>query len=302
MKDYSFNAEDGAVIYAAKWETEKPKGIIQIIHGMAEHIERYDEFARYLNSRGYVVAGEDHRGHGKTAGSLDKTGWISPRNGWHLMVEDNLQLSKKLKSEYPALPYYIYSHSMGSFIARALIGEYPIKAEKVILSGNGDFKDTDITMVKIIGNITKIFKSGKAPAKLLDKLFFSALNDNFEPGRTGLEWLSRDEAKVDEYIADPYCGFIASAQFYLDFAEGMSYLHSKNCFEKPPKDIPLLFYSGELDPVGGETIKVTQVYNQYLQHGFKNTELIINKGGHHENLNEINRDEVYKKMVDWLEK
>ncbi|MDC7227850.1 MAG: alpha/beta hydrolase [Spirochaetales bacterium] len=302
MNDYSFRASDGTGIYAAIWKTDKPKGIVQLIHGMAEHINRYDEFAKYLNSHGWVVAGEDHRGHGKTAGSIDKLGWFAERNGWDLVVEDNFLLSQKLKNEYPDLPYYIFSHSMGSFITRKLISEYPINPEKVILSGNGDFKDSDVIMVKLIGNIAKFFKSGKAKANLLDKLTFSSMNNKFNPGRTGLEWLSRDEAKVDEYIADPYCGFVVSVQFYLDFADGMSYLHTTDCFEKPPKGLPMLFYSGELDPVGGETKLVTRVYETYRKHGFKNAELVINKGGHHENLNEINRDEVYKTMADWLKK
>ncbi len=302
MTDYSFKAKDGKKIYAAKWDTDKPTGIVQILHGMAEHIERYDDFAKYLNSRGYVVTGEDHRGHGKTAGSLEDAGWFAEKNGWDIVVNDNFILGEKIKAEYPGLPIYIFGHSMGTFITRKLISEYPVNARKVILSGTGDFKASEVKMVKLIAGITKFFKTGKAKAELLDKLSFSAMNKNFKPGRTGLEWLSRDESMVDKYVSDPYCGFITTAQFYLDFAGGISYLHTDACFKNTPKDIPLLFYSGEKDPVGGNTEYVKKVFNQYKENGFKSIEIEFNKDGRHESINEVNREEVYKFMADWLEK
>ena len=302
MTDYGFTAADGTEIYAAIWETEKPKGIVQILHGMAEHIERYDEFACYLNSQGYVVAGEDHRGHGKTAGNLENTGYFAELDGWNIVIKDNLKLAEKLRGEFPGIPYYIFAHSMGSFLTRKLIAEHPEGIKKVILSGSGDF---DMGTLNMLGGLAKLqagFFGKKARAKMLDKLSFSSMNNQFKPGRTGFEWLSRDEKKVDEYLADPYCGFVATIGFYLDFAYGLKYLKTGDCFEKTPKDLPILFYSGENDPVGGNGEQIKNVSEEYKKNGFTNIELELNPGGHHESLNETNRQDVYKTFADWLAK
>ena len=302
MIDYSFTSEDGTPIHAVKWENQKPKAIVQIIHGMAEYVERYDEFAKYLTERGFVVAGENHRGHGKTAGSLENVGYFADSDGWNKVIADNLLLGAKLREEYPQIPFYIIGHSMGSFLARKIIAEYPREIDKVILSGSGDFSSGQINMLSLIASIQKIFLGGHAKAKFIDKLSFSSMNNQFNPGRTGFEWISRDEAKVDEYLADPYCGFVASIQMYLDFASGIKYLKSQACLDKTPKELPILFYSGEEDPVGGNTKFITAVHKTYVDSGHSKTELMFNKNGRHESLNETNRTEVYQILADWLEK
>jgi alpha-beta hydrolase superfamily lysophospholipase len=302
MTEYGFTAGDGAEIYAVKWEAEKPKAVVQIIHGLAEHIERYGEFAEYLNSRGFIVAGEDHRGHGKTAGNLKNAGYFADSDGWNKVIVDNLQLSMKLKSEYPGLPFYILGHSMGSFLSRKIIAESPEGIDKVILSGSGDFEKSIVNMLSIIARFQKLFLGGKARAKLLDKLSFSSMNNQFKPGRTGFEWLSRDEKKVDEYIADPYCGFVASIGLYMDFASGLSYLQNPEHLKKTPAELPILLFSGSEDPVGGNTKLIRGIHKKYKDSGHTNVELMFNDGGRHESLNETNRKEVYKRFADWLEK
>lgn len=302
MTDYSFTSKDGTSIYAAKWETAKPKAVVQIIHGMAEHIERYDEFAKYLNTRGFVVAGEDHRGHGKTAGSLENTGYFADSDGWNKVAADNVQLGNSLREEYPGIPFYLLGHSMGSFLSRKIIADNPEGIDKVILSGSGDFSGGQITMLSLIAALQKLFLGGHAKAKLLDKLSFSSMNNQFNPGRTGFEWLSRDEAKVDQYIADPYCGFVVSVQFYIDFASGIKYLMKDEHLKKTPENMPILFFSGEKDPVGGNTKLISGVHKRYIATGHTKAELMFNKGGHHESLNETNREDVYKIFADWFEK
>ena len=302
MIDYSFTATDGTSIFAVKWETEKPRAIVQIIHGLAEHIERYDEFAAYLNTRGFVAAGEDHRGHGKTAGSLEKAGYFADTDGWNKVINDNLMLSRRLKAEYPGIPFYLFGHSMGSFLSRKIIAEWPEGINKVILSGSGDFTKSVVMLLSAIARIQKIFLTAKAEAKLLDKLSFSSLNNQFNPGRTGFEWLSRDEAMVDAYIADPFCGFVASIGLYLDFASGLSYLQNPEHLKKTPADMPILLFSGSEDPVGGNKKLISGIYNKYKESGHLHTELLFNEGGRHESLNETNREEVFKILADWLEK
>lgn len=302
MINFDFTAEDGKTIHALKWAIEKPKGIVQLIHGLAEHIERYDEFAQHLNSLGYVVAGEDHRGHGKTAGTLDAAGYFADKNGWDTVINDNIQLGEILRTEYPGLPFFIFSHSMGSFLTRKLIAEYPDGIDKVILSGSGDFSVSQLKSLSTLAKIQSFFLGKKARAKLIDKLSFSSMNDQFNPGRTGFEWLSRDEVKVDEYLNDPFCGFVATLGLYLDFAGGISYLKSEEPFKKTRKDLPILFYSGEQDPVGGNGEMIKAVFEEYKRSGFKNIELMLNPEGRHESLNETNRSEVYRTISDWLEK
>ena len=301
MTEYGFTAEDGKAVHALKWPIEKPRAVVQIIHGMAEHIARYDEFARYLNSRGFVVAGEDHRGHGKTAGTVENTGYFADSDGWDKVVGDNVRLGKRLREEYPGIPFYLFGHSMGSFISRKLVAEFPEGIDRVILSGSGDFSASQITMLSLIAKIQKFFLGGKARAKMLDKLSFSAMNDNFKPGRTGFEWLSRDEAKVDEYLADPYCGFVATLGMYIDFAAGISYLAGDEHLHKTPKDLPVLFYSGDEDPVGGNTVLIRGVFDKYVQTGHTKAELVFNRNGRHESINETNRIDVYRILADWLD-
>ena len=301
MKEFEFKAEDGSIIKATRWDIENPKGIVQILHGLAEHISRYDEFAAYLNSRGYTVAGEDHRGHGRTAGDIDKAGFFADSDGWNRVISDNLVLGGLLKNENPGIPFYIFGHSMGSFLCRKLIAEAPAGIDKVVLSGSGDFSSVQLNALSLIARLQSIFAGKEARAKLLDSLSFSKMNDQFKPGRTGFEWLSRDEQKVDEYVADPFCGFVATIGLYLDFADGLKYLKSDKPFEKTPKDLPMLFYSGEMDPVGGNGSLVRAVSQRYIDSGFKNIELVFNTGGRHESLNETNRREVYVTIADWLD-
>ncbi|MDC7124596.1 MAG: alpha/beta hydrolase [Spirochaetales bacterium] len=300
MEDYSFIADDNVKIYAAIWKIEKPKAIVQIVHGMAEHIERYNDFALFLNTKGFIVAGEDHRGHGKTAGNLNNVGYFADEDGWNKVVTDNVNLGKKLREDYKDLPFYLFSHSMGSFLSRKLIAEYPEGIDKVILSGSGDFSKAQHFALNLVAHIQKTFIGGHATAKMLDKLAFSSMNNQFKPGKTGFEWLSRDEAKVEEYTADTFCGFVATIQFYIDFASGIKYLIQDEHLEKTPKDLPILFLSGSEDPVGGNKKLITGVYNKYLNTGHEKAELIFNEGGRHENLNEINRLEIYNIIYDWF--
>ena len=301
MTEYGFTADDGTEIYAVKWPVEKPRGIVQIIHGMAEHIERYDEFAEYLNARGFLVAGEDHRGHGKTAGNLERAGYFADSDGWNKVISDNVELGNRLRGEYAGLPFCIMGHSMGSFISRKIIAEQPEGIDKVILSGSGDFSSGQVSMLGFIARLQKTFIGGHAKAKLLDKLSFSAMNNQFNPGRTGFEWLSRDEAKVDEYLADPFCGFVASVQFYIDFAGGIKYLMNGEHLKKTPSNLPILFFSGEQDPVGGNTKLIRGVHQKYRDSGHTKAVLLFNKEGRHESLNESNRTDVYRIFADWFD-
>jgi alpha-beta hydrolase superfamily lysophospholipase len=217
------------------------------------------------------------------------------------MVRDNAVLGEKLRAENPGLPFYIIGHSMGSFIARDLIAAYPDGITKVILSGTGSFQSSQVLPLKIIASLQKLFTSSGKKAALIDKLAFGGNNKQFEPGKTGFEWLSRDEEQVKLYAEDPFCGFVATAGFYLDFAEGLKRISDSSTFENTPVDLPILLYSGDHDPVGGNGEGVEKVYKQYLDTGHKRVEMKLNEGGRHESLNETNRREVYNIFAGWLD-
>jgi len=301
VTDYSFETADGSTIYAAKWEAENPKGIIQIIHGMAEHIGRYDEFARYLNRSGYIVVGADLRGHGRTAESRETLGYFADKDGWNKVINDNVVLGNLIKDENPGLPFYIIGQSMGSFILRKLIIDYPDNIDKVILLAGGDLPDFQVYSLTLLAKIQEIFISKKKQSGLINGLSFSKLNDQFKPGKTGFEWLSRDENEIIAYLEDPLCGFVATLGFFNDFAYGMKYLKKREAYIRTPKELPILFYSGSRDPLGANGKYINAISEKYKKHGCIAIDVMFNEGGHHESLHEINREEVFRILTDWIE-
>ncbi len=303
IQNFTFKSSDEKEIFVYKWMPEEAnaKGVVQIAHGMAEHAERYDRFAKYLNQHGYIVYANDHRGHGKTAGSIDKVGYLADENGFDLLVEDLQTLSSIIKNENPYLPLYLFGHSMGSFAGQKYIMEKDKRLDGLILSGSNGKQGI---MLKIGSFIAKreIKKHGrKAQSQKLDKLIFSGYNKSFQPSRTDSDWLSRDEQEVDKYINDPYCGTVFTAGFFYDFLTGLMEVEDKNNIALVPKDLPIYIFSGDKDPVGKFGKGVIDLYNRYKDHGVKNLKYKLYKDGRHEMLNESNREEVMDDVVEWLD-
>lgn len=301
--NFKFKSNDGIDIYANKWTFDKniqPKAIIQIAHGMAEHIDRYSRFANSLVNEGYIVYGNDHRGHGKTAGSHENIGYFSDNNGWDLVVNDMHQLTNIIKKENPDIPVFLFGHSMGSFLSRTYINRYGKDIEGVILSGTGGDPG-------LLGNIgiylTKLEmkKKGKRNrSKRMDKLSFGSFNKCFKPNRTDFDWLSRDTKEVDKFIKDPLCGEIFTTGFFYDMLTGLKSLMKKENIDKVPKELPFYLISGEKDPVGKNTKGVLQAYNSYKKAGIKDIKYKFYKEARHEMLNEVNKEEVYTDIINWL--
>ncbi len=304
FENFVFNSQDGTKITGYKWipKDVKIKGVVQISHGMAEHAARYDEFAVTLGKAGYAVYANDHRGHGKTAGSLENAGYFADENGWKLVIDDLYAVTKIAKSEYPNIPLFLFAHSMGSLLARNYISIYYKDIKGVILSGTGG----DPGLLGIIGMFIakrEAKKKGKKfPSLFLNKLSFGTFNKAFMPTRTDFDWLSRDEKEVDKYIADPYCGFVCTAGHFVDLLGGIKLINSAENINKIPKDLPIYLFSGEMDPVGANTKGVTQVYNSFKKAGIKDLEIKFYKNARHETLNEINKKEVYADVISWLDK
>lgn len=300
---FTFKSSDETEIFTYKWipDDSKIKGIVQIAHGMAEHAERYDRFAKYLNKNGYIVYANDHRGHGKTAGAIEKLGYLADEDGFELLVKDLQTLSSIIKEEYPSLPLFLFGHSMGSFAAQRYIMLNGNDLDGVILSGSNGKQGLMLKIGSIIAN-REIKKHGrKAQSQKLHDLFFGGFNKSFTPSRTEFDWLSRDEKEVDKYIDDPYCGTVFTGGFFYDFLTGLIEVEDKNNIELVSKDLPIYIFSGGQDPVGKFGKGIINLYNRYKIHGVEDLKYKLYKDGRHEMLNEINKDEVMNDVVAWLD-
>lgn len=286
-----------------RWTPENPKqivGVVQIAHGMAEHAGRYARFAGYLADAGFAVYANDHRGHGKTAGALENVGYFADAGGWQAVVEDMVQLTAIIRGELPGVPIFLLGHSMGSFLSRSYIATHGEDLAGVILSGTGGDPGLLGKVGLLIARWECFRKGKKAQSPLLNNLSFGGFNKAFKPNRTDFDWLSRDAVEVDAYIADPYCGGIFTAGFFVDLLTGLQFINSAGGIRQIPKDLPVHFLSGACDPVGNNTKGVRQVVDAFKAAGIKDMTATFYEGGRHEMLNETNRDEVFRDILGWL--
>ena len=289
----------GPALDVRAWLPEgQPKAVIQLVHGMAEHIDRYDAPARYLAQRGYLVVGHTHLGHGPRA---EIKGYFAREQGWQHLIDDVHALRQRTQREHPGLPYFILGHSMGSFIVRCYLREHAEGLAGCVLSGSGYVPKATALAGIVTSNLVCLFGGEKKPSALIDKLGFSSSNKPFAPSRTPYDWLSRVDAEVDKYIADPDCGFLFTGSGYRDFFRGMERLADLSEMRKIPKDLPLLLLSGDRDPVGGMGEGVKRVAEEFRQAGLTDVTVKLYPEGRHEMFNEINRDEVCADLAAWLD-
>lgn len=280
-------------------ETLQPKAVVLIIHGMAEHIKRYDAFARFLASHAFIVYGYDQRGHGESVDSLDDLGYMSDIDNLQVMVSDVSAVVALIKSKHLDLPVYLLGHSMGSFISQRYMELYGSSVQGVILSGSGYNKSLMIRIGYIIAKLITRFKGRKHRSLFMDKLTLGAYNKTFEK-RTAVDWLSRDEKIVDAYVADPYCGTLFSISYFKDLLKCFKTIWRN--FEIIPNELPVYIFSGENDPVGNFGKSVRRLKAEFIKTGVTNVEMKLYPGGRHEMLNEINREEVFQDVLAWLNK
>ena len=302
IEEFTFLSSDGQTrLHAMLWLPEgEIRGILQIAHGVAEHIARYDGFARYLCARGIAVAGHDHLGHGKTAENEQELCFFAEKDGWNDVVSDMDQLHKLTAAKYPDVPYFLFGHSMGSFLTRTYIIDHPEGLKGVVISGTGQNPGAVIAAGKLMAKLEMIDNGPMYHSPTLDKLAFGSYNKKYDHVRTKLDWLTRDEAIVDQYIADPLCGAMATAGMFHDMMGGLQYIWKTENLNKMNKATPVYFMAGDGDPVGNYGEGVKKVYNRFLKVGCKDVKLKLYKDGRHEMLNELNKDEVYADILDWL--
>ncbi|MED1201916.1 alpha/beta hydrolase [Heyndrickxia acidicola] len=294
---------DNYDVYVKKWmykEEETPRAIIQVSHGMAEHIERYGGVAEYLTSKGLIVYGNDHRGHGKTGEKAGVFGHFADNEGFERAVLDLKEITEYIKCEFPNIPIFLFGHSMGSFLARSYVQKYGQEMFGVILSGTGGNPGMAGRLGKLIALMEMKRKGPKASSPFLDKLVFGSYNKGIHQVKTKYDWLSRDQSEVEKYINDLYCGQICTSGFFYDLLSGLEAIHKEEYIRNIPKDLPFYFLSGSNDPVGGKTKGVLKVIKQFQNNGVKNIEYTFFPEGRHEMLNETNKEEVYQSILTWI--
>lgn len=293
---------DGHVVFTKKYEPiERCIGHIHILHGMAEHSGRYEKFARELCACGYVVTTHDHRGHGKTAMRNGRLGFFAEENGFARVVEDVHEIVRVMHAPYTDVPFILFGHSMGSFIARRFIQLHGDVVDRVILCGAGA-----VSTLHIVGHYVALALArqfGKdVESPLLNDLSFGNFNKQVPSPKTAYDWLCSVDSEVQKYINDPYCGFIPTNQFFADLTKGFMELNQKKEIEKIKKNLPILLISGSKDPVGEQGAGVYRVAEQYHAAGIEDITVYLFEDKRHEILNEDNQQMVYQVLLRWLNK
>ncbi len=302
MSTTTMRAQDGAQLHLYQWTPRGPvKAVVQIAHGMAEHAARYERFAQALADAGYAVYANDHRGHGKTAGSLDNVGYFGDSDGFGTVVADMMTVTTQARAEHPGVPVFLFGHSMGSMLARAYAIRDSASLSGLLLSGTGADPGALGKVGGVIASIEGRVRGRRHRSVLLDKMTFGKFNSEFSPARTNFDWLSRDEAEVDKYIADPYCGGVFTTGFFKDLLGGIATINDPVQVAKVRSTLPILLLSGDRDPVGDSGKGVESVARQFEAAGIKDVTVRLYREARHEILNETNRDEVTRDILSWLE-
>lgn len=279
--EFSFTSSDGLRIACTRWDSQGPvRGVIQIAHGMGEHIGRYAETIAALVSAGLTVYGNDHRGHGRTAPDNTHLGDFG-EGGFDLLVEDMVQLTRIAKTENPGQPFVLLGHSMGSFAAQQYVLDYSQEIDGLVLSGSG-----------ALDGLAR--QASSAPAGS------NVLNDHFEPARTPFDWLSRDQAVVDAFINDPLCFAQLQPASSASFLSAAPRLCDPISLRKIRDDLAIYLFSGSEDPVGQQLHGVRLLVRRYEKAGIYDVSHDFYRGGRHEMLNETNREEVRERLLAWI--
>ena len=299
-EDFWYDSKGAGKIHGCRWTPEEsPRAVVQIVHGIAEFIERYDEFAAYLNGLGFLVVAEDHMGHGQSVGENGIQGYF--HGGWFTAVEDTMTLLRETQAAYPDIPYVLFGHSMGSFMARTILCKYPDSGiSAAVICGTGWQPAALLPPVtRFIEAVCR--KDGEdQPSAFLENLVFGSYNRRVEHPRTAYDWMSRDAKVVDAYIAHPMCGFTPTAGLLREMMKGLTYIEKPAHLEAMKKDLPVFFVAGGDDPVGSYGKGVRHTVSQFKKAGMTDVSCRIYPLCRHEILNEINRQEIFEDIGGWI--
>ncbi len=298
MRTFSLSHED-IILHCTLWEPEgRPKGIVQIVHGVAEYVARYDSLAQFLTKEGYLVVGEDHAGHGYTA-SEEQRGYLT--GGWMGVVRGIHRLYETVRQQHPHVPYFILGHSMGSFLLRTYLFTYHTPLTGAMISGTGQIAAPVIPAAWLACQEEGLRLGDSSLSPLLEKMMFGGYNAKFKPARTPYDWVNSDPAAVDAYAADPLCGFPVTVQLCKEMLKGIRMIQSKTNLSRMQKDLPVFFFAGDQDPVGDMGKGVWKTVKDFQSAGMKNVSCKLYEGMRHEVLNEPNRQLIFEDILNWME-
>lgn len=289
-------------IHAIKWVPEgTPLCIVQIVHGMAEHVGRYDEFATFLTDRNIMVVGADHLGHGLSMGE-NPPGYFCEQQPDRVLVEDVRNLKNIIRKEYIDIPYIMFGHSMGSFITRNFIHTYSSEIDGVILSGTGMLPKALLTVMKALVNVLILAKGSRYKSAFADKIAFGGYRDRIDNPQTDYDWLSTDREKVKEYLQDSLCGFTFTLNGFKGLAGLLSGLYDREKIATIEKNFPMYFIYGDQDPVGDYGKSAYKSCCVYTDAGMNRVTCKVYPGKRHELLHEDIREKVMEEIYAWIYK
>ena len=299
-EEFWLTAEDDCELYIRSWgsDIKDAKAVILISHGMTEHIARYKQLAAFFNGKGFIVYGDDHRGHGRTGEKQGQLGFIAEANGFELLVEDLHLLIQYVKKQHTGLPIFIYGHSMGSFITRNYIQNYSEEVAGVLLAGSGFFPERSSK----VGLEIASFQNPRKESTFMNNLVFGNYNSKIVQKLTSFDWLTRDGQVVDDYIADPLSGYVPTAGFFVDLLTGILQMQDPERNKRIRKDLPMLFISGDADPVGNYSKGVFQAAESYIEAGLSDVIVSLYPDARHELHQETNKEEMFDFLEQWIRK
>lgn len=302
-KEFSYPSSDGIhTIHAVEWLPQgEIRGMVQIVHGVSEHMGRYDHVAQFLVQHGIAVCGEDHLGHGRTA-DAGTYGYFAPKGGWDLLVRDIRQLRELEGEKHPGVPYVMLGHSMGSFLTRTYLIRYPGTLEGAVLSGTGQERAPLVAGGKALAELLCVLRGPNYVSDLVYGLSLGGYNRHFRGDPHTGSWLSRDREMVQADRKDPLCSFRPTVSMFRDMLGGIQFIGNPANVKKMDPKLPIYFFSGDHDPVGSMGKGVKRVVELFRQAGCRNVTVKLYPGGRHEMLNEVNRQEVMEDLLTWLER
>lgn len=304
-EEFYFDSRDNiSKIHAVRYipEDREPVCVVQIVHGMAEYIERYEEFAGFLTERGCVVTGNDHLGHGKSVGEDKLYGYFCEQDPATVLVRDVHRLKKMTQKEYPGLPYVIVGHSMGSFILRNYLTMYGSGITGAVIMGTGHQSKATILAARFMVGLQKLFLGSKHVSKFSDRVSFGSYNKRIPDAKTPFDWLCKDEDSVRRYMEDPLCGNVFTLNGFQTLAELISRAHDPKRLRKIPADLPVMVISGDADPLGEYGSGIPRVCEGLRKSGVKDVEMRLCETGRHELLNEPERAQIMEEIYGWIQR
>ena len=300
--DFRFLSTDGKHnVFARECTPDgEVRAVLQIAHGVAEHIYRYAPFMEFLAENGFVVVENDHLGHGKTAENEQELCFFAEKDGWNDVVSDMDTLHKLTAAKYPGVPYFLFGHSMGSFYARWYAEKWPESITALVISGTAGPSFMNVVGQRLAGLIARV-KGPRYVSPLMVKLNFGSYCRKIENAQSPNAWLSRDKSVVKAYDADGLCTFRFTAATYREMLATLNHVSTKAWAQAIDKDLPVLLIAGDCDPVGDYGSGVRKVWAMLGDAGVRDLTCQIFEGGRHELHNETNRDEVFDYVLTWIE-